>query len=494
VHPNAHFQPGANGYKRNQELEIIIIKPITPVELKNNFLPLELDGMSGGAFFGKNRSLTMKTMKQLTITMAVCWMLGFVFAQVPPARGGVPDAASAAAFHHETRELQRFGEHFNLGTNILGMVQGIQAIQNLGEFMLKVDDLQTQGFIDGPTADSLDESAWSMIEKTVTALSNVTDCHSIADLTSEVNATGLKQDKKGQLINLLDEVQGDTDQAQAQLKAGKSRKALQAQFAAIQQLGEFIEKVDRFQQQGFIDSPTADALEMCAMNLVGTVHVNLSTGLVAYYPFNGDANDASGNGNNGTVVGATFQTYGAAGKMALQLSGNISSYVLVPRSTSLEPVDAISISMWVKGVPGEPCGYGWGTILRKAENCSPGYFIRGCNGGTAFQLDGADPCWVPSYHGQVSFLTFTGTSWQHIVATYSRTDGTIKSYEDGVLVNQTPLASQLLHSGNLYIGGAAVAGDDGGFNGLINEVQIYNHALSASEVQQLYLSGSGSHP
>jgi hypothetical protein len=71
----------------------------------------------------------------------------------------------------------------------------------------------------------------------------------------------------------------------------------------------------------------------------------------------------------------------------------------------------------------------------------------------------------------------------------------MKSYEDGLLVKQMPLvASQLMHSGNLFIGGAAVAGDDGGFNGLINEVRIYNRALSAAEVQQLYLSGSGSHP
>jgi hypothetical protein len=230
------------------------------------------------------------------------------------------------------------------------------------------------------------------------------------------------------------------------------------------------------------------------MTLVGAAHVELRPGLVASYPFNGDADDASGHGNNGSVVGASFQTYGAGGKMALSVSGSTSSYVLVPRSTSLEPVDAISISMWVKGVPGQPCGQGWGTILRKANDCQPGYFIRGCNGGTAFQLDGANPCWQPSYHGQVGFLTFTGTSWQHIVATYSRTDGVIKSYENGALVDQASLATQLLHSGDLYIGGAAVAGDDGGFNGLINEVRIYSRALSAAEVQQLYHSGSSSHP
>jgi hypothetical protein len=220
---------------------------------------------------------------------------------------------------------------------------------------------------------------------------------------------------------------------------------------------------------------------------------NSSIGLVAYYPFNGNANDASGKGNNGTVVGAAFETYGAGNTLALHFNGNTSSYVVVPRSASLEPVDAISISMWVKGVQGKACGYGWGTILRKADDCQPGYFIKGCNGGSSFWLCGANPCSGADYW-TAGFPLFTGTSWQHIVATYSRTDGLMKSYENGVLVNQTPLASQLLHSGNLYIGGAAVRGDDGGFNGLINEVRIYNRALSASEVQQLYLSGSGSHP
>ena len=65
-----------------------------------------------------------------------------------------------------------------------------------------------------------------------------------------------------------------------------------------------------------------------------------------------------------------------------------------------------------------------------------------------------------------------------------------KTYEDGVLVNQTPFANLLSHSGNLYIGGAAVSGDDGGFNGSICEVRIYNRSLSAPEVQQLYGSQS----
>ncbi len=38
----------------------------------------------------------------------------------------------------------------------------------------------------------------------------------------------------------------------------------------------------------------------------GITHAGLSDGLVAYYPFNGNANDESGNGNNGIVHGATL--------------------------------------------------------------------------------------------------------------------------------------------------------------------------------------------
>jgi hypothetical protein len=371
-------------------------------------------------------------------------------------------------------------------------MQKIRAIQELGEFLQMVVGLQAQGFIDESTAESLSRSAWSMIEKVATPSSIPADCHSIADLISNVDATGLKPNKKWDLIKPLKEAQCYLAQAQADLDSGNSSQALRAQFAAIQKLGEFIEKVDQCQRERLVDEPTADALETCAMNLIGTVNVNLNTGLVAYYPFNGDANDASDNGNNGTVVGAAFQTYGATNKMALQFSGNIYSYVFVPRSPSLEPVDAITISMWVKGV----CGDGRGTILRKADDCEPGCFIRDCHTTTSFQLWGATPCpaSAASYCGYAVFLPFTGTNWQHIVATYSRAEGLIKSYENGALISQGSLTNQLLHTGNLYIGGANVAGDDGGFNGLINEVRIYNRALTASEVQQLYLSGSGSHP
>jgi hypothetical protein len=204
---------------------------------------------------------------------------------------------------------------------------------------------------------------------------------------------------------------------------------------------------------------------------------DLRAGLVAYFPLNPDAEDRSGNGNHGRVTGAVFEPEG------LRFKGDTSSYVLVRRAESLEPSEAITISMWVKGVPGQRAGSGWGTVLRKADHCEPGYFVRG-GGVSQFELDGENPCGRAHNIG-VEFQPFSETRWQHIAGTYSRADGVVKTFQDGELVGQKTWTEPLLHSGDLYIGGAGVAGDDGGFRGLIREVRIYNRALSPSEVRAL---------
>ena len=62
-----------------------------------------------------------------------------------------------------------------------------------------------------------------------------------------------------------------------------------------------------------------------------------TTGLVGYWPFNGNANDESGNGNNGTVNGATLTTdrFGSANS-AYSFNGN-GNHIEIPNSPSLNP-------------------------------------------------------------------------------------------------------------------------------------------------------------
>src|SRR5215203_3476019 len=76
--------------------------------------------------------------------------------------------------------------------------------------------------------------------------------------------------------------------------------------------------------------------------------VNMSRGLVAYYPFNGNANDASGNGNNPIFNNAalTADRLGNANN-AYSFNG-IDNYIRIPNSSSLNPSSAISLCAWVK--------------------------------------------------------------------------------------------------------------------------------------------------
>jgi hypothetical protein len=212
----------------------------------------------------------------------------------------------------------------------------------------------------------------------------------------------------------------------------------------------------------------------------------LTKGLVAHYPFNGDARDQSGQENHGQIEGAEFVEAGIA--KVLQVAGRTTSFVKVPRAASLEPTEELTIALWVKGVPGQAAGHGWGTLLRKAENCQPGYFLRG-GGITQFIVTGPQPC-----NGgpvlSVTFREFSADRWQHIAATYSRPGGFARTYQDGELVTELPAAERLSHTGDLFVGGANVAGDDGGFRGLITDLRIYNRALTAAEIALLVNQGS----
>ena len=73
----------------------------------------------------------------------------------------------------------------------------------------------------------------------------------------------------------------------------------------------------------------------------------LKEGLVAYYPFNGNAKDESGNGNDGEVNGATL-TKDRLGNLRSAYDFNEKNFIRINKSESLEPENAITISLWAK--------------------------------------------------------------------------------------------------------------------------------------------------
>ena len=94
---------------------------------------------------------------------------------------------------------------------------------------------------------------------------------------------------------------------------------------------------------------TAFALGLClTANVMAQVPNYVPTnGLVGYWPFNGNANDESGNGNHGTVNGAMLSTdRNGKANSAFDFNG-INQYIKVNNSNTLQNISTISISIWL---------------------------------------------------------------------------------------------------------------------------------------------------
>jgi DNA-binding beta-propeller fold protein YncE len=207
-------------------------------------------------------------------------------------------------------------------------------------------------------------------------------------------------------------------------------------------------------------------------------------GLVAYYPFSGNADDASGNDppHNGTLEGDdnTFSTDvpSSGGCSSLSFDG-INDAVSVPDHPALD-FDAstpMTISLWAKKTSGPGGVY---HILSKRGGCGAmNYQLARDGNGFAFA---SDP--YPKTQVTTSVTDLPSNAWMHLAVTYDPTSSTLNIYADGQLVGSASsyqLGSS--HNGPLKIGAADGCGAP--FPGLLDEVRIYNRALSATDIGTL---------
>jgi hypothetical protein len=212
-------------------------------------------------------------------------------------------------------------------------------------------------------------------------------------------------------------------------------------------------------------------------------------GLVAAYGFSEGAGatvaDLTGNGNDGVVSGATWTSAGRYGQ-ALSFDG-VSNWITVPESPTLDLTTGMTLEAWVN-----PASLtGWQTILYK-ERPDPTD-----GGGMTWSLYSSDRNAPPAVYGVLAGATgnalwthATGTSmlplnaWSHVAATF---DGSaLRLYVNGTLVNTLSLPGSLMTTaGPLRIGGNAPSIPFGGqfFNGAIDEIRVYNRALSQADIQ-----------
>jgi gliding motility-associated-like protein len=205
----------------------------------------------------------------------------------------------------------------------------------------------------------------------------------------------------------------------------------------------------------------------------------INNGLIACYPFSGNTQDQSGFNNHGTNHGATLTTdrFGNANS-AYSFDGN--SYILAPNSTSLSsPSSSITIAFWANTSAWSTWfGVNYGSVLSKSNSATTCHY-RVSLIGTGISGILNNKIWD----------FFIGTNdlnkWDFFVVIMN--GNTLNYYKNGVLIgqNSTPSAFSLSTNNPLYIGK-----DDPGFTdyytGKIDDIRIYNRALSHSEVVTLY--------
>jgi PKD repeat protein len=206
-------------------------------------------------------------------------------------------------------------------------------------------------------------------------------------------------------------------------------------------------------------------------------------GLVAYYPFNGNANDESGNGNNGTVYGATATTdrFGQEKKAYNFVGDNVNRITLSP----FAPPSVISLSIWFYPTTSGPSGlnnsvlfsniYGgrnYDNIYVGMQNGLINFLIRN-SAGTGFII--------------YSNSSISLNQWNHLVCIIDE-QKQLRMYLDNVLQTQTNTWSGS-YNGQTVTNIGNNVNDDDNFDGSLDDIRIYNYALTSSEINTLYHEG-----
>ena len=214
--------------------------------------------------------------------------------------------------------------------------------------------------------------------------------------------------------------------------------------------------------------------------------------LIAYYPFNGNTNDESGNGFNGTNNGAILTTdrFGNANQ-AYSFDGT-SAYINIPNFDTLK---SYTISAWIK----ENVTTSEGRIFSNGcYGCYDGSVDFGCyyNGtSNAPFIVNQNGTTQSSFHGN----DVIDTNWNYVVFTYNDSTDIQMVFVNGVLDSgsydlnsgwlSTPASPNQNPAYNYRIGCNAGGSSFKYFNGKIDDIRVYGCPLAAEAIDTLYHSG-----
>jgi hypothetical protein len=217
----------------------------------------------------------------------------------------------------------------------------------------------------------------------------------------------------------------------------------------------------------------------------------LGTGLLGYWDFDhGSATqvtDQSGNAGTATLVNGATLGLGKLGN-GLTLGGG-TSFATVGDSAALRVGGDITISLWVQH-GSLPLTGAYMYYLEKGENDKDNYAL-GCYGaaqGPSLFFEFTDSSNNYNYVQQSSGPVLSNGQWTHIAFVFDHANGALRFYSNGQLLSTATSVKSLNETitSSLSIGHQNIAGYEFPMNGSLDELRIYNRALSAADVQILY--------
>ncbi|HTZ17347.1 MAG TPA: LamG domain-containing protein, partial [Dissulfurispiraceae bacterium] len=239
------------------------------------------------------------------------------------------------------------------------------------------------------------------------------------------------------------------------------------------EIGHWYYNVGQGYTNGLIDEVKIFNRALTAKEVLKLAEPN---GLVSWWRGEDNAADSTGN-NDGTWHGTEAYIQGRTGK-AFSFNG-AGSYLTVPDDPSLHPTTALTLEAWINPSDIGPDQHIISTAGGGPSPFGHDFYLRLYGGKLELRIND-DPL-------TASGVIPMSNRWYYIVATYDQEAGERRIYVDGVL-KASNLYSSAINTGHSYFSVGvnarkpAYGGDFSSFKGIVDEVRIYNRALSAAEV------------
>jgi len=203
--------------------------------------------------------------------------------------------------------------------------------------------------------------------------------------------------------------------------------------------------------------------------------VNLIKGLVAYYTFDGNANDKSGNNHHGIVHGTTLTTDRFGNKNSAYSFNGVDAYVDLTSTATLNMFSGFTLSAWVNFTDINYDGSVGGSIVSKHINYYPNGFTMSVYKSNVYLAANNSSYFISTPDA------YNDGTWHLLIGVYDST--ALSIYIDGVLKVSGNASYTTGNDINIRIGADSELSF---FNGIIDDVRIWKRALSENEILALF--------